>query len=360
MRLAAQGDSPKRRLSNFALVSALFREQNDLHTGVAKEIDMGSSSKSKPSNGRPLAEAPKRQRGAAAAKRQEEEERAAEAKRSQGGQRPRPRSGRRRRRDGDDGEDSDEIGRGHDDRTGRRIRSRGERARGRDVDEEGKTEEAIEAERQKLAKSTAKKRGYRSVAKKAGFSAAVRLGLLAPRRGASRRLGVRGHPRVQVGAAAWRTRRRTTGSTEFEERTKLSLASLPPSAARVIRAHGETYLRRLVNGAFQRASDQQKTRRQDCAGRGRDAPAPARAEVLVRRAQGPHPLLAGRRPARAPQALAEDETEETLREDKTLIKEQKRWCPSSRRRRGGEGREGCAPGGEGGRRPAKLARAALA
>lgn len=50
------------------------------------------------------------------------------------------------------------------------------------------------------------------------------------------------------------------GIEEFEERTELSLESLPKSAAKVIRMNGDAYLRRLTLGALQRASDQHKTR----------------------------------------------------------------------------------------------------
>ena len=48
------------------------------------------------------------------------------------------------------------------------------------------------------------------------------------------------------------------GFDEFEERTLLSHEPLPNSAAAVIRAHGETYLRRLTQGTMQRMSDMSK------------------------------------------------------------------------------------------------------
>ena len=127
-----------------------------------------------------------------------------------------------------------------------------------DVDTEGKTEEEIEAERKKLAKSKAKKRGYRIVAKKAGFSPHFdsgysHLDVAVPVVSESEVIRACKWAPKMANKAAY------DGLTEFQERHELSLASLPPSAARVIRTHGETYLRRLVNGAFQRASDQQKT-----------------------------------------------------------------------------------------------------
>ena len=50
------------------------------------------------------------------------------------------------------------------------------------------------------------------------------------------------------------------GYTEFEERTALSHESLPKSAARVLQANGEQYLRRLTAQTVQMSMDQLKTR----------------------------------------------------------------------------------------------------
>lgn len=50
------------------------------------------------------------------------------------------------------------------------------------------------------------------------------------------------------------------GLTEFEERSALALESLPKSAARVLQAHGEQYLRRLTAEAMQLMVDQCKTK----------------------------------------------------------------------------------------------------
>jgi hypothetical protein len=51
-----------------------------------------------------------------------------------------------------------------------------------------------------------------------------------------------------------------SGIDEFKERSNLQFKSLPPGAAKVIRAHSEAYLRRLVTNCVQRASDNQNTR----------------------------------------------------------------------------------------------------
>jgi hypothetical protein len=191
-----------------------------------------------------------------------------------------------------------------------------------DIETEGKTEEEIDAERKKLAKSKAKKRGYRIVAKKAGYSAQYdsgysHLDVAVP---------VLSESEV-IRAAKWAPKMANKaaydGLTEFEERHRLSLKSLPPSAARVIRAHAEPYLRRLVNGAFQRASDQQKTGVKIAQVVAETRPlqrvqkysfvAP---KGLIRYSQDTAEL---ERLKRSP----EDKTEDTLREEKALLKEQK-------------------------------------
>ena len=109
------------------------------------------------------------------------------------------------------------------------------------------------------AKKRAKDRGYRQVAKKAGYSAAYDSGF--------------SHQDVAtpvlseaevVRACKWAPRTQDeaaySGIEEFEERYDLQFHSLPPSSARVFRAHSEPFLRNLVTNAMQRASDNQSMR----------------------------------------------------------------------------------------------------
>ncbi len=125
-----------------------------------------------------------------------------------------------------------------------------------DPHQEGGTEEQ---EPDAAAKKRAKERGYRQVAKKAGYSAAYDSGF--------------SHQDVAtpvlseaevVRACKWAPRTADeaaySGIEEFEERYDLQFHSLPPSSARVFRAHSEPFLRNLVTNAMQRASDNQSMR----------------------------------------------------------------------------------------------------
>lgn len=107
----------------------------------------------------------------------------------------------------------------------------------------------------------ATRRGRRTIAKRAGYSAAVAraghdgsLDVAVPITSVSEAIRACKWAPTQTGKAAFE------GLTEFDERTQLSLASLPKSAARVFQAHGEQYLRRLTAQTVQLASDQLKTR----------------------------------------------------------------------------------------------------
>lgn len=109
------------------------------------------------------------------------------------------------------------------------------------------------------AKKRAKYRGYRQVAKKAGFSPAYDSGFshldcATPVLSEAEVIrACKWAPRVTDQAAY-------NGIEEFEERTNLGFKSLPPGAAKVFRAHSEAYLRKLVTNCVQRASDNQSTR----------------------------------------------------------------------------------------------------
>ena len=127
-----------------------------------------------------------------------------------------------------------------------------------DVDKEGKTQTEIDKDAKKLTNTKAKWRGYRTVANRSGFSAQYDSGYA--------HLDV-AKPILSEGevkrAAKWAPLMEQHAAygnlTEFAERTQLSLEPLPPASVRVIRNFAEPFLRRLVTGAFQRASDQQKT-----------------------------------------------------------------------------------------------------
>lgn len=125
-----------------------------------------------------------------------------------------------------------------------------------DPHQEGGTEDN---EPDAAAKKRAKDRGYRQVAKKAGYSAAYDSGF--------------SHQDVAtpvlseaevVRACKWAPRTADqaaySGIEEFEERYDLQFHSLPPSSARVFRNHSEPFLRNLVTNAMQRASDNQSMR----------------------------------------------------------------------------------------------------
>ena len=131
-----------------------------------------------------------------------------------------------------------------------------------------KPDTRTEAEKAKEARTKsarrnakAKRRGYRTISKRAGYSTDVK------------RAGHDGSYDVAVPvtttseairACKWvptqEEKAAFEGLTEFDERMQLSLESLPKSAARVLQAHGEQYLRRLSTKTVQCATDQLKTR----------------------------------------------------------------------------------------------------
>jgi len=123
--------------------------------------------------------------------------------------------------------------------------------------EEEQQEGEEKKDRDTRQKLKSRRFGYRRVAKKSGFSAdyassASHLDVSMPIVSTNETIrACKWAPRVADAPAYG-------GLEEFEERTKLSHEPLPPSAANVIRAHGEVYLRRLVTGAVQRMSDSTK------------------------------------------------------------------------------------------------------
>ena len=192
-----------------------------------------------------------------------------------------------------------------------------------DVQKEGKTQKEIEDAAKKLAKLKAKRRGYRTVANRGGFSAHYDSGYA--------HLDV-ATPILSEGevkrAAKWAPKMEQHAAygnlTEFAERTQLSLEPLPPTAVRVIRGYAEPFLRRLVMGAFQRASDQQKTGIKIAEVVAETRPLQ---RVLKYSFVSPHGLIryaqndngGGERLQHSP----DDKSEEVLSEEKALLKQQK-------------------------------------
>ncbi len=123
-------------------------------------------------------------------------------------------------------------------------------------EDDGKTSDD---KRKSQVRLKARRRGYRHVAEMAGFSAryasgASHLDVSTPVLSENETI------RACQFAPKLADKPAYASLEEFEERTDLSLESLPKSAAKVIRMSGDAYLRRLAVGAMQRASDQQKTR----------------------------------------------------------------------------------------------------
>jgi len=120
---------------------------------------------------------------------------------------------------------------------------------------EGDSLEKI-ADRKAMAKKLARIRGYRTVATKGGFtpeydSGCSHLDVATP---------VLSDAEV-IRACKWAPKISDKAAydvlNEFDERLGLTLESLPPAAAKVIRAHGETYLRKIMVECVQRTSDMQ-------------------------------------------------------------------------------------------------------
>lgn len=127
-----------------------------------------------------------------------------------------------------------------------------------------KTEKEKEEEEEKKRRRRnmkARRRGYRVVAKRGGYSADPSWST----RGGSFDVAVPiTTPSEAMRAAKWAPAQTSKaafdGLTEYEERVSLSFESLPKSAARVLQAHGEQYLRSLTTQTIQTMSDQLKTR----------------------------------------------------------------------------------------------------
>ena len=107
----------------------------------------------------------------------------------------------------------------------------------------------------------ARRRGYRVIAKRAGYSVNPKWASIDGSLDVAVPITT---PNEAIRACKWApavTDKAVFGGfTEFEERTALSHESLPKSAARVLQMNGEQYLRRLTAQTVQSSMDQLKTR----------------------------------------------------------------------------------------------------
>ena len=220
--------APKERLSDLSLVRALFgRAKNFASASVAKLVPMAPTTKSK---NPPGGESTKKKK-----KKKQDVEPEPDLE-------PEPVSDDEEPVDADAaGSDNDDDDAQDDGHVSEEEQQEGEEKKDRDT-------------RQKLK---SRRSGYRRVSKKSGFtsdyaSSAPHLDVAMPVVSTNETIrACKWAPRVADAPAYG-------GINEFEERTKLSHQALPPSAANVIRAHGEVYLRRLITGAVQRMSDANK------------------------------------------------------------------------------------------------------
>tara|TARA_B100000795_G_scaffold69996_1_gene48861 strand:- start:2738 stop:3694 length:957 start_codon:yes stop_codon:yes gene_type:complete len=151
--------------------------------------------------------------------------------------------------DEEDDEEEDEEG-GEEEVSDDEVQSEGE---------EDETEEEKEKRLRTVRRTKSRRRGYRTIAIKGGFSQHFVAG------DASRDVS---KPIVSLNevirACKWAPgladKAAYENIAEFEERTRLSLESLPKGAAKVIAANGEVYARKMAIGAVQIMSDQLKTR----------------------------------------------------------------------------------------------------
>lgn len=219
--------APKRRLSNLSLVRALFgRAKNFASASVAKLVPMAPTKKPRNTSG---GESTKKKK-----KRQRDE--------------PEPDPEPEPVVDSDD-EEGAEVAASEDEADDAQDDGH--------VSEEEQQEGEEKKDRDTRQKLKSRRSGYRRVSKKSGFSADFASS--APHLDVATAIV---STNETIRACKWAPRVADApaygGLEEFEERTKLSHEPLPPSAANVIRAHGEVYLRRLVTGAVQRMSDATK------------------------------------------------------------------------------------------------------
>ena len=120
---------------------------------------------------------------------------------------------------------------------------------------------ANEKVKSKRRNAKARRRGYRVIAKRAGYSIDPNWACVDGSVDVAVPVTT---PNEAIRACKWAPavtdKPAFGGYIEFEERTGLSHESLPKSAARVLQANGEQYLRRLTAQTVQMSMDQLKTR----------------------------------------------------------------------------------------------------
>ena len=127
------------------------------------------------------------------------------------------------------------------------------------------TPEQLEARKKKKEKDAetrrtvkAKRRGHRTIALKAGFSA-KHASHQSSRDVCEPVLSLSETIKAAKWAPALATEAAFEGLGEFEERTNLAYESLPPGPAKILRDNGEIFLRRLVTGTIMRQADMSRT-----------------------------------------------------------------------------------------------------
>lgn len=137
-----------------------------------------------------------------------------------------------------------------------------------DDEDDGKVEltpEEIEKKKEKKKKDAAtrrtvkaKRRGHRTIALKAGFSA-KHASHQSSRDVCEPVLSLSEAIKAAKWAPALASEAAFEGLGEFKERTKLAHEPLPPGPAKVLRDNGEIFLRRLVTGVIGRQADMART-----------------------------------------------------------------------------------------------------
>jgi len=123
----------------------------------------------------------------------------------------------------------------------------------------GMSPEEREANRRKRRRAVARRRGYRLLATKGGYSPAV-ASADASRDVAQNVLGVKEATRACKWAPALADKVAYGTFEEYAERMQLQNEPLAPGPAAVFRASGEVFLRKVFNESVQRAFDDGKTR----------------------------------------------------------------------------------------------------
>ena len=135
-----------------------------------------------------------------------------------------------------------------------------ERQEGEDEPEEAEDDPKKKEKAKKRRRGVARRKGYRHLANKAGYSAAL------PSTDAARDVNSNLLTIAETARACrWAPRvpnAVTYGSKmdEYKDRLQLSTEPLPPGAAAVVRASAEVFARKAMNEAVQRAFDAGKTR----------------------------------------------------------------------------------------------------